>query len=139
MKTIKRCSMLHLIFQMVATLAVSPLLYLAEFHISGTVAAASQAMPITLMGTLFVAFAAGSFSIYSRIASNGGKSIIAYYLTSKCLSMLLALGSIAVYGVAATDGHVALFALNVMALYVVFLVNSSLLYASVERKLKKMQ
>lgn len=131
--------MLHLIFQMVATLAVSPLLYLAEFYISGTVAAASQAMPITLMGTLFVAFAAGSFRIYSRIASNGGKSIIAYYLTSKCLSMLLALGSIAVYGVAATDGHVALFALNVMALYVVFLVNSSLLYASVERKLKKMQ
>ena len=63
----------------------------------------------------------------------------AYYLTSKCLSMLLALGSIAVYGIAATDGHVALFALNVMALYVVFLVNSSLLYASVERKLKKMQ
>ena len=53
--------------------------------------------------------------------------------------MLLALGSIAVYGIVATDGHVALFALNVMALYVVFLVNSSLLYASVERKLKKMQ
>ena len=114
---------------------VSPALVWSESGLAGMDAALTQVVPLTVGSTVFFALSLVTFALYHALVSQGGKSLVGFYLGSKLLYLLLTLGSLVIYGV--TSGpQIVLFAVNLMVLYMVYLVNSSLLYAAVERKLK---
>lgn len=114
---------------------VSPALVWCESSLAGTDAALTQVIPLIVGATAFFAWSLVIFAMYHSLVNRGGKSLVGFYLGSKLICLLLTLGSLVIYGVA-SGPQIALFAVNLMVLYMVYLVTSSLLYAAVERKLK---
>lgn len=133
--TLKKQIAGHLAMEALAYCLVSPALVWCESRLVGMDAALTQVVPLTVGSTVFFALSLVTFALYHALVSQGGKSLVGFYLGSKLLYLLLTLGSLVIYGVA-SGPQIVLFAVNLMVLYMVYLVNSSLLYAAVERKLK---
>lgn len=109
----------------------------AEKNVATTDALCLQLLPLAVFTTLLFALSVASYVLYARLVVRKSKALIGYYLGSKILTLLLAIGTLLVYAILHGGETLLLFALSLIALYVVHLVVSSLLYASVERNLKQ--
>ena len=135
MNSITRSTIKHCILQMLLTLAICPAMIWAEAKWGSYETACMQAKPLALVSTAFVALTLIVAAIYRRLVEQRAKALVAFYMASKCITMLLALGVITVYALTGRNGLLP-FTLNLMVVYLVFLVNTSWLYASTERNLK---
>lgn len=136
MKTLKKQIARYVAVEAVAYCVLAPLLVWIETGMCGADVALKQVVPVTLAATVYFAYSLLAYAVFYAMASKGGRSLVGFYLGSKMLILLLTFAALAVYGVA-SGPNVLLFALNLVALYMVYLLTSSLLYASAERKLNQ--
>ena len=135
MNHLKKIIFRYSIFEALAYCLIAPLMVLLETRLCGIDIAFLQVLPISIASTIFFALSIVCYSVYYMVIRRGGNGVIGYYLGSKLLILLLTLGSILIYGIVAAS-NVVLFAINLMVLYLIHLLTSSLLYASVERNMK---
>lgn len=118
---------------------LSPLIVAVERTIATADAVGTQLLPLAVFATLLFAVSAASYVLYARLAARRSKALVGYYLGSKLLTLLLAIGTLVVYAIVHGGESLLLFALSLIVFYLAHLVVSSLLYASVERNLKQNQ
>ena len=127
MKSLKPLILLTLIY-----LLLGPLLLWIEVAVAGN-AAVRQAAPITVIAVVFFAYHLLWFSVLERLRSKGSKRLTQALLAGSVVRMLLALLLVVGYCFIMKEGHL-LFAINLMAYYVVTLVATSLVAIKSERK-----
>lgn len=118
-------------------IVLPPAILAVERNVAATAELSLQLLPLAVFTTLLFVLSVASYVLYARLVARKSKAIIGYYLGSKLLTLLLAIGTLLVYAILHGGETLLLFALSLIALYVVHLVVSSLLYASVERNLKQ--
>lgn len=115
---------------------VSAVAFILEAILVGRTQAFGQAPCLILIATLFFAFGMLCFPIFSFLIRKGGKALVGFYLVSKIVILLASIVILVAY--ALKDGEdLLLFALNLLSLYVVFLIISTWFYINAERKTKQ--
>lgn len=116
---------------------VCPLLFLLTAKFAGREAALAQMLTLIIASTIFFAYSLLSFTLYRYLWLKRRKGLIGYYLGSKVLGVLVAIFALIMYALIGGAG-VAIFALHIFSLYLVYLVVTTLMYTSIERKLKQL-
>lgn len=115
---------------------VSAVAFFTEAILVGRTEAFGQAPCLILLATLFFAFGILCFPIFSLLMRKGGKVLVGFYLVSKIIILLASIVILVAY--ALKDGQdLLLFALNILSLYVAFLIISTWFYIKAERKTKQ--
>ncbi len=120
-------------------IVLSPAAISVGRSVAGADAAVLMLVPLAVFSTLLFAVSVASYLLYARLAARRSKAMVGYYLGSKIVTLLLAIGTLLTYAFLHGKEALLLFALSLIVLYVAHLVVSSLLYASVERNLKQNQ
>lgn len=127
MKTLKPLLLLTVVY-----LLLGPLLLWIEVAAAGNIAS-RQAAPITVIAVVFFAYHLLWLSFLERLRSNGSRRLTQALLGGSVVRMLLALLLVVGYCFIMKEGHL-LFAINLMAYYIVTLVATGLMAIKSERK-----
>lgn len=114
------------------------LLFLIEQLLSGRTAAIQQFVFIIGLSGVFFAMGLMVNSIYLSLVRRGSKQLMGFFLLCKLARFVVAVLLLVVY--ALVDGsNLLLFAINLLAIYLVEMVLSVIYYARVERNIHKNQ
>ena len=127
MKPLKPLLLLTVVY-----LLLGPLLLWIEVVVAGNIAT-RQAAPITVIAVVFFAYHLLWLSFLERLRTNGSRWLTQALLGGSVVRMLLALLLVVGYCFIMKDGHL-LFAINLMAYYIITLVATGLMAIKSERK-----
>lgn len=126
----------YAVIEAVAYVIVCPLLFYFTAKSAQLNVALTHFLTLTIASTLFFAYSLVCFAIYRYLWLKGGKGLVGFYLGTKALGMLGAIFALIAYALLA-DGGIVVFALHIFCIYLVYLVVTTLMYTSTERKLKQ--